>query len=241
VISFIIPAYNESLLLGGTIAALREAAVELDYEIIVVDDNSSDETSVIAVQMGARVIHVHKRQIAATRNAGARAAKGELFFFVDADTHVNRPLIMAALRALRSGAVGGGATVQLDGRLSFYTRLLIAFGNKICRVRHLAAGCFIFCTRQAFLAIGGFDESYYCTEELVFSRALKRCGSFVILGEAVLTSGRKLRAYSGWQLIRMTTRLFLRGPNGFKQRKGLDFWYDRRCEDREGSQVTGAE
>ena len=240
-ISFIIPAYNESLLLGGTIAALCEAAQGLDYEIIVVDDNSSDETAAIARGMGVRVIQVHKRQIAATRNAGARAAKGELFFFIDADTRVNHTVIAAALDAVRSGAVGGGATVQLDGPLTFYPRLLVAFGNRVCRMTRMAAGCFMFCTRQGFLATGGFDESYYCTEELVFSRALKRCGAFVILQESVLTSGRKLRVYSGWQLITMTTSLLLRGPNAFKQRNGLEFWYQRRSEDSQRSQMTEAE
>src|SRR5262245_58522423 len=77
-ISFIIPAYNEQDLIGRTVSAVHEAARTLGkaYEIIVVDDASTDGTAQIAATQGARVVTVHRRQIAATRNAGARVATG---------------------------------------------------------------------------------------------------------------------------------------------------------------------
>src|SRR5688572_21460895 len=89
-ISFIIPAYNEELLLGRTLRALDDAARGLGepFEIIVVDDASTDRTADVAREHGARVVSVNRRQIAATRNAGAREASGELLFFIDADTVV---------------------------------------------------------------------------------------------------------------------------------------------------------
>jgi len=232
-ISFIVPAYNEERLIGGTLAALHDAMAGLRraYEIIVVDDNSSDQTATIATQFGARVVHVCVHQIAATRNAGACQAAGEIFFFVDADTQVNRAVLGAALAAWRQGVVGGGAVVQFEGRLPRYAKMSVSLWNCFSRTARLAAGCFLFCTREAFQSTGGFDETFYCAEDLVFSRGLKRHGRFVILPEPVFTSARKLRAYSGWKLMAMTGSMLLRGPKALKQRRGLEFWYDRQRQD----------
>ena len=49
--------------------------------------------------------------------------------------------------------------------------------------------------------LGGFDETMFGAEEIAMSRALKRQGQFVILNEAVVTSGRKVRAHSGWKIL----------------------------------------
>ena len=78
-ISFIVPAYNEELELCSTLAAIRAATSGLSqpFEIIVVDDASTDATPEIAEQAGAQVVSINRRQIAAARNAGARAAQGE--------------------------------------------------------------------------------------------------------------------------------------------------------------------
>ena len=57
----------------------------------------------------------------------------------------------------------------------------------------IAPGCFLFCTRQAYLVAGGFNETMAWAEEVAFARRLQRQGRFVILREAVVTSGRKVR------------------------------------------------
>src|SRR5262245_55781851 len=100
-VSFIIPAHNEELLIGRTIHALHIAARALDepYEVIVVDDASSDATTAVAVSCGARALSVQARQIAAARNAGAAQARGDLLVFVDADTQVTGAVVGAAVRA----------------------------------------------------------------------------------------------------------------------------------------------
>lgn len=120
-ISFIIPAHNEERLLGRTLSAIDQAARALGdpVEIIVVDDASTDRTAGIAHAQGARVVSVTCRQIAATRNAGAREASGETLVFVDADTIVTEAAVRAAIAAMRGGAVGGGCAFRFDGRLPF--------------------------------------------------------------------------------------------------------------------------
>src|ERR1051325_9187994 len=101
-ISFIVPAHNEEFELSSTLAAIHLAASNAaqPYEIIVVDDASTDATPEIAAQAGAKVIRINRRQIAAARNAGARAAQGEYLFFVDADTRINGAHVSGGIAAL---------------------------------------------------------------------------------------------------------------------------------------------
>jgi glycosyltransferase involved in cell wall biosynthesis len=236
-ISFIVPAYNEERLLAGTLRAVHTAAAEVaeGYEIVVADDASTDATAVTARTGGARVVSVAHRQISATRNAGARAARGDRYFFVDADTVVSGSVVRAALRALDDGAVGGGAAVAFDGQIPRWAELMLPVFVWAFRVAGLAAGCFLFCTRSAFDAVGGFDEALYAAEEIAMSRALKRHGRFVVLREGVVTSGRKLRAYTGTELLRIVPRLALRGWGAVRSRDGLEIWYERRREEDSGA------
>ena len=201
------------------------------YEIIVADDASTDRTVAVAEAHGARVVRVAHRQIAATRNAGARAARGELFIFVDADTIVAEPVVHAAVEAMRCGAVGGGAAVAFEPDVPRYARMLIPPLGWIYRTLGLAAGCFLFCSREAFAAVGGFDETFFGAEEVVMSRALRAIGPFVILKHAVMTSGRKLRTHSGVEVLAIFVRMALRGTNAVKQRQGMELWYAKRRHD----------
>lgn len=232
-ISFIVPAYNEGLLIGATLDAVHEAAgaVQEPYEMIVVDDASADETAIVALRHGARVVSVAHRQIAATRNAGAREANGDLLIFVDADTVVNAEVVRSAVQAMRDGAVGGGAAIRFDGAVPRYARILLPVFVRWFRAAGWAAGCFVFCTRSAFVAVGGFDEAFYGAEELVISRALKRRGKFVVLPHAVTTSGRKFRTHSARELLGTLGRLAWGGPRAVQRREGMELWYAERRED----------
>jgi glycosyltransferase involved in cell wall biosynthesis len=235
VISFIVPAHDEELLLGATLRALDAAARPLGvpFEVIVVDDASTDRTGAIAREHGARVVRVAHRQIAATRNAGAREAAGAMLVFVDADTIVTEAVVRGAVRAMRDGAAGGGCAFRFGGRLPLYARVMQAVAVPVYRVARLASGCFLFCTREAFRATGGFDEGIFGAEEAAMSRALRRQGRFVVLRESVTTSGRKLRAYSGREVLGILLRLALSGGRSVRRREGLDIWYGERRPDPE--------
>jgi glycosyltransferase involved in cell wall biosynthesis len=227
-LSFIVPAYNEERLLGATLAALHAAAREtgVEYEIVVADDASTDATAAIAEDSGARVVHVEHRKISATRNSGAKAAAGERFIFVDADTHVNEAVIRAALAAMDAGAIGGGAGARFDETAPRWTRTCIKGMIVFMRLMKWAAGCFVFCTREAFEAVGGFDERHFAGEEIILSMALKRQGRFVILREYVTTSPRKFHSRNFWEVCWITVRLLARGMGGVRAREHTSFWYD---------------
>ena len=200
----------------------------------MVDDASSDATGAIARGQGAQVIRVEHRQIAATRNAGARQARGEILFFVDADTLVNAAAVQSALSAVRAGAVGGGCVPRLEGWLPVWWRLAAPVLEQICRwLGYLPCGACQFCTRTAFETAGGFNENYYAAEDMALFLALKRQGRFVIPPQTVVTSGRKIRAHSLWTFARLSARLTFLGYRAVQSRRGLEYWYEAGREKRQ--------
>ncbi len=231
-ISFIVPAHNEESMLPRTLSSLRVAADELKrpYEIIVVDDDSTDATSEISLSHGATLVRVAHRQIGAVRNAGAANASGEMLVFVDADTVVPPETLRDAVAAMEDGAIGGGAGVVFDDPRGWWGRAMIGLWNAISRRMRLAAGCFVFVRRGAFEAIGGFDKNYFAGEEIILSTALKQHGRFVVLPSTVITSARKVHLYTKLETLGLMLRLLFSGKKAWQRREGLDMWYRRRTE-----------
>ncbi len=231
-LSFIVPAYNEEHELPQALAALRGAAETSGqpYEIIVVDDDSSDATAEIARHAGAIVVAVRHRQIAAVRNAGARAARGDILFFVDADTQISAVHVSGALRALAAGCAGGGARVTTDGAVPLWGHIFVWVFCTLYFGVNLGAGAFLFTTRQNFGAAGGFDERLFAGEEVYFTMALKKLGRFKLLREPVVTSGRKLRMHSARHIFSRSFVLAFGGRRGVRSRDKLDLWYDGKRE-----------
>jgi glycosyltransferase involved in cell wall biosynthesis len=229
-ISFVVPAYNEERALPRTLTAIHEAMAVIGrpYEIVVADDASSDATARVATEHGARVVGVEYRQIARTRNAGARAALADTLFFVDADTRVNEAVLRAALAELDAGAIGGGATPVFEEGAPCWAHLAMRMVVGPMSVMSLAAGCFVFVRRAPFEAVGGFDERHFAGEEVMLSRALHRHGRFVILRERLETSARKFIGASPWKTAWMSIKLAARGMRGVRRREGNEFWYDGR-------------
>lgn len=239
-ISFIVPAHNEELWLGNCLGSIGTAMASLaePYEVIVVDDASTDATPRIAEQMGARTIRVEHRKISAVRNSGARAASGEVFIFMDADTQVNEQAVSAALSVLRSGAAGGACVFEFDGVVPLWGRIIHRFAVTMGRLIRLAGGCFVFCTREAYSAAGGFSEDLYAGEDIAFVQALKKVGRFVIPRPVVLSSGRKLSVVGPWEVIMLLGRIALRGPR-YENEKTIDILYGRRSQECKNPEQAG--
>lgn len=223
------------MLIGATLRAIGTAAdtTGTPYEVIVVDDASTDRTAEIGAAAGARVVPIAARQIARARNAGAAAASGSTLIFVDADTLITPVVVQATLRAIKAGAVGGGALASLDDASPGYAKCLMWLVAGTSRVARIAGGCYFFCTKPAFEQAGGFDERLFAGEEIALSRVLKRHGRFVILREKVVTSGRKMRTHSFRELLATFVRILLGGPRALEDRSRLGVWYGPRRRDRE--------
>jgi hypothetical protein len=182
----------------------------------------------VALSNGARVVAVDHRKISATRNSGARATTGERLIFVDADTQVDAAVVRAAIDAMDAGAVGGGAGIRFSDEAPRWATAMMLGVVWFMRAARLAAGCFVFSTRAAFEAVGGFDEEYFGAEEWIISQALKKQGRFVVLRESVATSARKTQRRSFFGMLGITLRLLIRGPRGLRERRNMGFWYEDR-------------
>jgi len=221
--------------LPGTLGAIRSAAKDQGYEIIVADDGSTDRTAMVARDAGAKLVSINRRQIAAARNAGARVATGDVLFFVDADTRINHQHVTGAIGALRDGYSGGGSRVNIGGEIPTWSRIGLKVFCAFYFGLKLGAGAFLFTTKQNFDTVGGFDESLFIGEEVYFSLALHKLGRFRILAEPVITSGRKLRMYSAREILTHSFRVLLRGPSVARSRNRLEIWYDGRRETESSS------
>lgn len=230
-LSVVIPAYNESRYLRATIASVHTAAAAAGlapYEVIVSDDASTDDTARVAAGAGARVVLSGKRNIGATRNVGAAAARGRYLLFLDADTQVN-PAAMAALkRVMDHGVVGGGALLQWSSPVRRFGAWSLKAWNTLSRLFDWPAGGFFFVRRDVFEAIGGFDERYFVSEELHLGSRLRRLGRLVILREPVATSPRKLHDHSAWAFAGLCLRAALSPWTFVRDRSRLGLWYAQR-------------
>ena len=235
-VSIVIPAFNEANYLPRTLGAAHEARAVLAQagwasEVVVCDNNSTDATAALAKANGARVVYEPFNQIAASRNAAGRAAKGEWLVFVDADTHVSPRLFREMMRAMvRDDCLGGGCRVTFDSG-PWLARQTVVIWNTIGQVMRWAAGSFLFCRASAFRELGGFSQEWFAAEEVEYCIRLNRLGQrlakrMVILNEPVISSGRKVRALFTLKNLGHGLEAIATLGETLKQRDNCRYWYD---------------
>ena len=238
-VSLIVPAFNEEQLLAATLAEIRNAAAAFAaagwaVELIVCDNNSTDQTAAIARAAGATVVFEPVNQIALARNTGAAAATGDWLVFIDADSHPSRELFADAAERVRSGRVlACGATLRMDRR-NVAAAVTVCGWNAISRTFRLMAGSFICVEAAAFRSVGGFDQEMFAAEEIGLSQRLKRLARdtsrrVVILHRHPLTtSARKVKLYSLWEWLWLLVRVVFTGGRALRNPQATHLWYDGR-------------
>tara|TARA_R110002096_G_scaffold27831_16_gene84662 strand:- start:939 stop:1679 length:741 start_codon:yes stop_codon:yes gene_type:complete len=240
----IIPAYNEEDYLAETIQSVRAAMSASSGEgcLIVVDNNSTDKTAEVAGQNGAdQVVFEGHNQIAKARNTGAESTDAPHLVFVDADTNISAEVLQKALSLLESGEVaGGGARIVMDQSVSKTVGWILANWNRVSERWQYAAGSFFFCRRDAFEAVGGFDEKVYAGEEIWLAKGIKRWArkrglTFRVISDPpIVTSGRKSGWFSPMQFV-FQIGLILIFPWATRSRRLCQIWYRRPETDAAGS------
>jgi glycosyltransferase involved in cell wall biosynthesis len=231
-ISFIIPAWNEEKLIGHTIESIHAASIGLDYEIIVANDASDDRTAEIAESLGATVVQCNNRQIGVTRNDGAHTSSGDRIVFVDADTLVTSAIVQETIEAFNTGAVSGTSFPTFEEDIPLLARIVTPVLRISFRVLRLAAGAYMFCTKEAFDAVGGFDKKYFAGEEVHLSASLHKHGPFKTINSRVVTSGRKFNSFSSFGML--ITLIMVTVPGIRRIQKRPKLWYGERKEEDDG-------
>jgi GT2 family glycosyltransferase len=190
-LSIVIPVYNSGAQLKQCLAALSASDFR-DYEIVVVDDGSTDSSVAVARTCGVEVLRLAaQRGPAAARNHGAGHARGEIILFVDADVVVRRDTLtrVAAFFHLRPGiaAVFGSYddAPAAPNFISQYKNLLHHFVHQrsTAEAATFWTGCGAI-RRTAFVAVGGFDERLYrrpTVEDIELGYRLRRQGFKIVL------------------------------------------------------------
>jgi rSAM/selenodomain-associated transferase 2 len=204
-ISVIVPVFNEAPLLRPFLAHLRERAA--DAEIIVADGGSCDGTVEVALESCDQLV-LSERSRAVQMNAGARAARDDILWFVHVDAEVPWGCLDEIEQIMEDSNVAGGYFRIRLPRGSVY-RLSDSFAHYAGILLRMRCGDHgIFCRRATFLDIGGFPE-VPLMEDVEFFRQLRQRGRVICSQKRILASPRRyetvgrVRLTLGYGLIAM--------------------------------------
>jgi rSAM/selenodomain-associated transferase 2 len=189
-ISVVIPVLNERASLPATLAALR-ACHGIDQ--LIVSDGGSTDGTVAWLQTQPGVLLVHSpRGKGPQLNAGAKAASGDVLFFLHADCAAPQAALDALRSALSDPAVCGGAFYLRFAETRPRSLRLVAAGiNLRAWARRSATGDQgIFLRKDIFNAIGGAPD-WPLFEDVELVRRARHAGRFVILRPPLTVSGRR--------------------------------------------------
>ncbi len=237
--SLIIPARNEQALLPHLLRSVDQARAQYRggpdaIEVIVVDNESTDDTARLARDHGCRVVREEKRVIAAVRNAGARAARGLILAFIDADSRIHPDTFNAIETTLQDEDYVGGATgVRLE-RMSLGIAMAYLVVVSIVLVMGMDTGV-VFCRRKDFEAIGGYNEGHLYAEDVQFLWDLRRLGKrrgqrlIRLTCVKALASTRKFDEFGDWHYFRLLARFLssLIFSNDTMKEFAQTYWYGR--------------
>lgn len=191
-VTVVVPVRNASRTLGQCLESIRASAFPSHaMQIIVSDNESTDDSVAVATACGARVITCAARGVAAVRNAGARQAQGEVLVFIDADHTVGPHWVGHAGAILDEhpliAAVGAPCCAPENG--TWVQRVIDANRTRtrgLEPVTWLGAGA-LAVRRSAFLRAGGFDESLEACEDVALCKSLRQTGALLAADDRLTT------------------------------------------------------
>src|SRR5881398_3412432 len=218
-VSVIVCSYNG----GPTLASCLDSLGKLNYpqyEIILVDDGSTDDTSYIAAQFPwVRYIHQSNQGLSHARNTGAAAAKGEVFAYTDSDCMVDPDWLYYLIGTLISGdfAGVGGPNVTPPAKSWIQACVAAAPGGPshvllTDTVAEHIPGCNMAFYGWAFENVGGFDNEYHkAGDDVDFCWRLQQAGCVIGFSPTAIV----------WHHRRFTLRAFLKQQDGYGEAESL--------------------
>lgn len=201
-VSLIAITYNEEKYLPHLLASSHNQT-EPFSEIIISDCSDNTLTASIARQAGARVIRTPKGNLSLSRNNGARAARGEILVFCDADVILAWDFVEKSIDALEAGALA------CHPRKAYYDSQIWSFlsyvSTGIFKPNYSMTGCFTI-WGDAFWGIGGFNEGCphapYCMEDVEFSLRFREAygrATILLPPLATISARRLMKQHLTWE------------------------------------------
>jgi Predicted xylanase/chitin deacetylase len=190
-ITIVVPAFNEEDMIADCLLSLQQQKYEGRYEIIVVNNASTDSTADIAASMGATVVNEWKKGYVHALRAGFSEASGEIIACTDADTRV--PLTWLSQIA---SLLAQPNTIACSGTFRFYDgpAWLRFIGEVFGRFNYHLAGANMAVWRKAYMASGGFNAHVNMGADVELGQRLKQQGTLLIEKKLrVDTSGRRFQ------------------------------------------------
>jgi rSAM/selenodomain-associated transferase 2 len=204
-LSVVIPTLNEAASIAATLEALQLLRAQ-GHEVIVADGGSTDATREYAMPLCDTLISAPQGR-ARQMNTGARAARGDVLWFLHADTRADAAAVAALLSALDQPRCAWG---RFDVRLSGagpLLRVVERLMNLRSRWTGIATGDQgMFVRRALFERAGGFPD-IPLMEDVALSRLLKRQAAPACLRERLVTSSRRWEQYGVLRTVLLMWRL----------------------------------
>jgi glycosyltransferase involved in cell wall biosynthesis len=218
-VSVIVCSYNGAKTLEACLQSLGKMDYP-DYEIILVDDGSTDNTAAIAARFpNVNYIHQTNHGLSHARNTGARAAKGEIFAYTDSDCMADKDWLYYLVGALLSEdfAGVGGPNVTPPATNWIQACVAAAPGGPShvlltdTEAEHIP-GCNMAFYRWAFESVGGFDAEYRkAGDDVDFCWRLQQSGNVIGFSPTAIV----------WHYRRFTLRAFLKQQQGYGEAESL--------------------
>lgn len=213
-ISIIIPVLNEAETIGPLLQYLFGHGGRHVAEILVVDGGSKDETVLIAEKSGAVVLQSAVSSRAAQMNLGASQARGDVLYFVHADTCPPATFATDIEQSLNAGYIMGCYRYRFNS--SSFLLKINAFFNRYHWLWCQGGDKTFYIRREVFLQLGGYDEYYTIMEEYDFLRRAMPIYALHIIPKYAVVSARKYKQ-NGWLRVQCANayvfRLFRKGAS----------------------------
>lgn len=202
-VSVIIPAYNEEKYLADTLKSLVDQKTDFDFEVIVVDNNSQDQTVKVALsfkdRLNIRVISEKKQGRGAARKKGFDQSLGYIVVSLDADTIVYPSWLQTLITPLKEEVVATSTSCKIED-CPFLTKFIfnvfqpwVSLLYRICFGHFWLAGFSFAMLRSDYIKSGGFDPILQAQEDLDLSFKVTKLGKIKFINQPVIFSGRRFK------------------------------------------------
>ncbi len=196
-LSVVIPAYNEEVVIGKCLKSVINQTLPADrYEVIVIDNNSADQTAKIAAELGAKVVREPNQGLVYARMRSFQEAKAEIVASLDADTTVSPDWLKKILTIYENNPSVVGIGLLSDFTPSnLLVSLSVAPAALIQRLFKILPGYNFSLKKSAYFHCGGYDPKIDFNEDFCITKKIKKEGKVVVVYEKglVTTSSRRFK------------------------------------------------